>query len=147
MPNVCFLFSGGETMVLEYLLMFAVFFALSWVIFHEIKKIKKQKELWIDFTLLILSMAISIALFILTREKWILYLLIPEGVIFFSGLARDMKKIGIITSALVQLATFIYVYLFMNIGISSLKDPFMGRDIFLGFLAPLVFFDMDVCNN
>jgi len=126
-------------MVLEYLLMFAVFLALSWVIFYEIKKIKKHKELWIDFTLLILSMAISTVLFILTGEKWILYLLIPEVVIFFSGLAREMKKIGIITSALVQLATFIYVYLFMNIGISSLKDPFMGRDIFLGFLAPLVF--------
>ena len=125
-------------MVVEYLLMFFVFLGLSVVIFYGIKK-SNHYGLWINFTFLILAGVISLTLFILTSQKWILYLLIPEVIMFLSGLMREMKKIGNITNALIQLAVFIYMYLFMDISISNLKNPFIGRDVFLGYLSPLVF--------
>jgi colanic acid biosynthesis glycosyl transferase WcaI len=80
----------------------------------------------------------SIILFALTAETWLLYLLIPEGILFLSGLMKDIKKMRTLTNILVQLAVFIFVYIFMNIRISSLKDPFYGQDVSLGLFSPLV---------
>ncbi|MCW1306118.1 MAG: glycosyltransferase [Candidatus Parvarchaeota archaeon] len=123
--------------MIEYILTFLISLGLSWTIFYSIRK-SRHYSLWMNFTFLMLVAITSFIISILTGEKWILYLLIPEVVIFFSGFARDFKRISNMTNMLIQLAVFVSVYFIMGIGISSLKDPFIGHDIFLGFLSPLV---------
>ncbi len=125
-------------MIPTYILIFILSIALSWIIFYIIKK-STHYELYLNFAFLILVGSISAFASFFTGEKWILYLLIPEVAIFVAGLARDMKKIGNIINALIQLAIFISVYLFMGISISSLKDPFSGHSVSLGIFSPLIF--------
>ncbi|MCL5033332.1 MAG: glycosyltransferase [Thermotogae bacterium] len=125
-------------MLLDYILIFIFSIVLSWAIFYIIRNSISYRS-YLNFAFLILIGSISLFASFLTGEKWILYLLIPELTIFASGLARDMKKIGNIINALIQLAIFMSVYLFMDIGISNLKNPFSGHSVFLGMLSPLIF--------
>ncbi len=125
-------------MLLDYVLIFTFSIVLSWAILYNIKK-SIHYELYLNFAFLILAGSISVFISFLTGQKWILYLLIPEVAIFVAGFAKDMKKIGNIINALIQLAIFISVYLFMGISISSLKDPFWGHSISLGIFSPLIF--------
>ena len=124
-------------MVFEYLLVFFAFIGSSWVIFYEIKKSERQKW-WIDIAFFILIGLFSLVLSNLTHELWILYLLIPEAVLFISGLMKDMRKISTLTNFLIQIVTFTCVYFFINIGISNLKNPFIDKSISLGFLSLFV---------